>query len=282
MATVTINGTAVKVKNGTSILRAAESVGINIPILCFLEEVNEVGFCRLCVVEVEGEQDLISSCNTPVKNKMRIYTDTKRVLESRKTSLQLLASKHRFDCWRCPKEGHCEFYDMLKQHDIEFDEFGPSTGRYEDVITGLGITQDQTKCILCKRCVSVCAEEVTTRVLKFRDDDGLNPVVSPTVGLTFDQAGCINCGQCISVCPTGTLFDTDHIVQVEELLDNKKQFVIAQTTPEVKSAIIEEFGLDKDTSCKKVDEMLNDALEQLGFDHSLDVTFANEDRKSVV
>ena len=276
MATVSINGVNVKVKNGTSILKAAESIGLKIPTLCFLEEVNEIGFCRLCVVEVEGVQDLVSACNTPVKNKMRIFTDSKKVIDSRISTLQLLASRHRFDCWVCPKEGACEFYDMLKTHHVEFEEFGPSKGRNSSKIKGLGVNQDQSKCILCKRCVSVCAEHTSTRVLKFRDEDGLNPVVSPTIGLSFDESGCIACGQCISVCPTGTLYEADHLTQVEDLLYEKENFNVAQVTDEVKTALIEEFDLDKNLNLEKLEEMLSEALTMSGFDMITNVNFAND------
>ena len=193
MANITINDIPVKVKNGTTILNACKSIGVKIPTLCFIAEINEIGFCRICVVEVEGEQDLVSACNTEITNGMVVKTDSELVLESRKNTLRLLANKHKFNCWQCPKDGECEFYDMLKTYDITFDEFGPSVGRNPEVILGTGISMDQSKCILCKRCVAVCQEVVTAKVLKFRDDDGLNPFVSPTVGLAFDETGCIFC-----------------------------------------------------------------------------------------
>ena len=266
MAKITINGELVKVKNGTTILNAAKSIGIEIPKLCFLEEINEIGFCRICVVEVDGEQDLVSSCNTEVTNGMVIKTDSDKVTQSRVSTLQLLASRHRFDCWRCPKDGMCEFYDLLKTHNVVFEEFGPGIGRYKDQIFGTGISQDQTKCILCKRCVAVCTNVAAAKVLKFRDDDGINPIVSPTPGLAFDDAGCTFCGQCVKACPTGTLFETDHTKEVEALLRDKETTVVAQISKLANSALAEEFGYDMDFAASETFGKTINALELLGFD----------------
>lgn len=274
MATITINDIPVKVKNGTTILKACKSIGINLPTLCFIEEINEIGFCRICVVEVEGEQDLISACNTEITNGMVIKTDSKLVLDSRANTLKLLASKHKFNCWTCPKDGMCEFYDLLKTYDVVFEEFGPGIGRSSDTIPGTGISMDQSKCILCKRCVAVCQEVVTANVLKFRDDDGMNPFVSPTVGLSFDETGCIFCGQCVKVCPTGTLYETNHVKRVEELLRDSNKTVIIQADPAVRSALGEEFGFKVGTPVKEIEGKMYKSFELLGFDDITDVNWA--------
>ena len=273
MAKITINGEIVKVKSGTTILKAAESIGIEIPRLCFLEEINEIGFCRICVVEVEGEQDLVSSCNTEVKNGMAITTDSDKVIDSRKATLQLLASRHRFDCWRCPKDGKCEFYDLLKEFDVTFEEFGPGIGRNPEQIFGTGISQDQSKCVLCKRCVAVCTNVVTAKVLKFRDEVGINPIVSPTPGLAFDEAGCTFCGQCVKACPTGTLFETNHTKEVEALLRNKDVKVIAQINTMANSALAEEFGYDINTDVNETFGKTINALELVGFNQVTTLDF---------
>lgn len=265
MAKITINGTQLKVKNGTTILKAAESLGYKIPTLCFMEEINEIGFCRVCVVEVEGEQDMVSACNTEVANGMVIETESDKVMNARKTTLALLASRHRFDCWRCPKDGNCEFYDLLKENDVVFEEFGPGLGRNPEQIFGTGISQDQSKCVLCKRCVAVCNDVVTAKVLKFRDDDGTNPTVSPTVGLEFDDAGCIFCGQCAKVCPTGTLHETDHIPKVQALLNDDTKQVYVQIAPAVYASLAEEFRYAIGTPARETQGKLYRALQLLGF-----------------
>ncbi len=274
MAKITINGIELKVKNGTTILTAAKSIGIEIPKLCFIEEINEIGFCRICVVEVEGEQDLVSACNTEVVNGMVIQTDSDDVIKARRTTLGLLAAKHRFDCWRCPKDGMCEFYDLLKANDVVFEEFGPGIGRNPEKIFGTGISQDQSKCVLCKRCVAVCSEVVTAKVLKFRDDDGINPIVSPTPGLAFDEAGCIFCGQCTKTCPTGTLYETDHIKKVESLLKDQNKKVFVQVAPAVRASLAEEFGYDIGTPVRETQGKMYRALDLLGFDEVTDTNWA--------
>jgi len=274
MAKITINGTQLKVKNGTTILKAAESLGYKIPTLCFMEEINEIGFCRVCVVEVEGEQDLVSACNTEVANGMVIETESDKVLNARKTTLALLASRHRFDCWRCPKDGSCEFYDLLKENDVVFEEFGPGIGRNPEQIFGTGISQDQSKCVLCKRCVAVCDSVITAKVLKFRDEDGTNPTVSPTVGLEFDDAGCIFCGQCTKVCPTGTLHETDHIQKVQALLRDDNKQVYVQVAPAVRASLAEEFGYPIGTPVRETQGKMYRALQLLGFDTVTDTNWA--------
>ncbi len=276
MAKVTINGEVVKVKSGSTILKAVNSIGIKIPTLCFLEEINEIGFCRICVVEVEGEQDLVSACNTEIKNGMVITTDSDKVINSRRATLQLLASRHRFDCWRCPKDGQCEFYDLLKEFDVTFEEFGPGYGRNKEQIFGTGVSQDQTKCVLCKRCVAVCSSVVTAKVLKFRDDDGINPIVSPTPGLTFDESGCIFCGECVKACPTGTLFETDKTKEVQALLRDKDTTVVAQLSLEANSALSEEFGYDIDTDVEETFGKTMNALELLGFNEVSTLDLGND------
>ena len=273
MAKITINGTQIKVKKGTTILNAAASLGIQIPTLCFIKEINEIGFCRVCVVEVEGEQDLVSACNTEVTNGMVIETESEKVLNARKTTLALLATRHRFDCWRCPKDGNCEFYDLLKANDVVFEEFGPGIGRNPEQIFGTGISQDQSKCVLCKRCVAVCSDVVTAKVLKFRDDNGTNPIVSPTIGLEFDDAGCIFCGQCAKVCPTGTLFETEHIKKVESLLSDDNKTVYVQVSPLAAASIGEEFGY---LVGENTEGQLHKALDLLGFDSISDISLGKD------
>ena len=273
MASITIDGKTLKVKNGTTILKAVEQSGIEIPTLCFLEEINEIGFCRVCVVEVEDEQDLVSACNTEVAKNMVIHTNSQKVRESRRATLELLASKHRFDCWRCPKDGMCEFYDMLKEHDIVFEEFGPGIGRTDESIYGTGISQDLTKCILCKRCVAVCQEVVTANVLKFRDEDPLNPVVSPTPGLDFDESGCIFCGQCVKACPTGTLFETNHVQEVEDLL-LEEHYVIAQIAEEARVGLREEFG--RELQDQAFDDVFDQTMKMIGFEETVSIGVAED------
>ncbi|XMB86541.1 [FeFe] hydrogenase, group A [Mycoplasmatota bacterium WC44] len=275
MPKITLNGKQLNVKGGQTILNVAFEQGIEIPTLCFLKEINEIGFCRMCVVEVEGEKDLVSACNTPIKKGMVIHTESQKVVESRQSTLALLANKHRFNCWVCPRgDGTCDFYNQLKDYSVDNFQFGPSEGRHDFVIPGEGIIQDQTKCILCKRCVAVCNNVVTAKVFKFRDENPNDPIVSPTPGLPFADAGCIFCGQCTKACPTGTLVETDHIERVERAIRDPKKHVIVQIAPATRTAIGEPFGYPIGTPVREVEGKMYHALKMLGFDEVTDTNYA--------
>jgi len=275
MAKITINGEKYNVKSGQTILNVARANGIHIPTLCFLKDINEIGYCRICVVEVEGEKDLLSACDTPIRNGMVIHTDSPKVIESRQASLILLSKKHRFNCWVCPRgDGTCDFYNLLRDYSVESLHFDPAEGRHKEIIPGIGIYQDQSKCVLCKKCVAVCNSIVTAKVFKFRDDDGQDPIVSPTPGLPFEEAGCLFCGQCTKVCPTGTLVETDHIKRVEKALRDPKKHVVVQMAPAIRAAIGEPFGYPVGTSAKEVEGKMYRALKELGFDEVTDTNYA--------
>jgi iron only hydrogenase large subunit-like protein len=205
-----------------------------------MEACNEIGFCRLCVVEVEGKKDLVSSCDTEMENKMVIETKNERIESSRKSNLSLLSSRHRFDCFACPKDGECNFYDELKRHNVDYNDFNVSDGRHKGYILGAGISMDQSKCILCKKCVSVCNQFADAKVLKFRDDVAFDPIVSPTIGKDFTEAACTYCGMCLKACPTGTLYTTPSTSKLEELVASD-DIVVVQVSKGATAFINEEF-----------------------------------------
>lgn len=277
MPKITLNGKQINAKSGQTILSVAYENGIKIPTICFMKEINEIGYCRMCVVEVNTEKDLVSACDTPIKKGMVIQTDSDRVIESRTASLTLLAKKHKFNCWTCPRgDGSCDFYNLLKDYRVDDFQFGPARGRFEFMIDGAAINQDQTKCVLCKRCVAVCSDVVTAKALKFRDEpDAVNPIVSPTPGLTFDDSGCISCGECTKVCPTGALIETDHMDKVEEAIRLGKH-VVAQLDPSVKGAIGEAFGYGIGENVAEVENKLYNALLEVGFSEVQDLSNASD------
>ena len=271
---ISINGKLYSFSKDQTILDVCRANNIEVPTLCFLKDINEVGFCRICVVEVKGSKDLVSSCNTKAKAGMEVLTDSERVIESRKTTLKLLASNHNFDCAHCAKFGKCEFLKMLTNYRINIGAYRNNKGRHTDIIEGIGICQDLSKCILCRRCVSVCAKISSTKTLKFRDENGLDPIVCPTPGLPFEDAGCIDCGQCIKECPTGALYETDHIQRVKEAIIDPNKFVVVQIAPAVRSALGEEFGFPIGTPVKEVQGKMYRALSLLGFDDITDTNWA--------
>ena len=267
MPKITINGKTVQAKRGASILEAVYEQGIQLPTLCFMKGVNEIGYCRMCVVEVNNNKDLIASCVTPIKRGMEIQTHSERVRDSRTSTLAILATRHKFNCWACARgDGSCDFYEYLKDYHVSDDMFKEPKGRFAFVVDGAAINMDEHKCVLCRRCVSTCSEVVTAKVFKYRDENPEDPIVSPTPGLSFDEAGCISCGACTVVCPVGALIETDHIVQVERAIRDANTYVVAQLEPTVKAALGETFGYSIGESIELMEGKIHTALMEIGFD----------------
>ncbi len=266
MIKATINNKVVKAKHNQTILAVAKENGIYIPTLCYLKKYNEIGYCRLCVVEIKGNKNLISACNTILESGMEINTNSKKVLNSRRTTLKLLSANHRFDCFNCPREQQCNFYEQLKYHEIDDDEYETSSGRHLCFIKGNAVTQDLSKCILCKRCVSVCQTQGGANVIKFNDDVGYRPRVSPIDKVSFDKTGCTSCGACIRTCPTGTLQITSSKEQLENFVQSDN-IVVAQISHYVYSALHEEI---KKPFFQNNQEVVYSLLEQIGIDYYVD------------
>jgi NADP-reducing hydrogenase subunit HndD len=267
MPKITINGIPVQAKRGSSILEAVYEEGIQLPTLCFMKGVNEIGYCRMCVVELSDNKNLVASCVTPVKKGMDIQTHSPRVRDSRTSTLAILATRHKFNCWTCARgDGSCDFYEYLKDYHVSDDMFKEPKGRFAFVVDGTAINMDEHKCVLCRRCVSTCNEIVTAKVFKYRDDNPEDPIVSPAPGLSFDEAGCISCGACTIVCPVGALIETDHIKQVERALRSANTYVVAQLEPTVKAALGETFGYPIGEQVDVVEGKIHTALMELGFD----------------
>ncbi|HEY8443734.1 MAG TPA: NADH-dependent [FeFe] hydrogenase, group A6 [Clostridia bacterium] len=270
--TLTIDGKQVTVPENYTILEAANELGINIPRLCYLKGINETSACRVCVVEIEGMRTLKNSCTVKVQNNMVVRTNTDRVKNSVKRNLMLLASNHKFDCWRCPRERNCEFLHLLRKYNIE-NAMGENPyftkKRYITNITD-AIVLDSSKCILCGRCVSACQKLAGTSVLDF-NERGYNTYVSTAQNHTLEDSGCIYCGKCIQSCPTGALREREQIDDVLDLLAKKEYYTVVQIAPSVRAALGEEFGYPIGTN---VEGKLYNALYKLGFDDITDTNFA--------
>lgn len=268
--TINIDGNIVQVPENYSVLKACREAGINIPTLCYLEGINEVGACRLCLVEVEGQRTLKASCVLPVSEGMVVKTNTKRVREARKTNLELILSNHNRECTTCDRSGKCELQRIS-------DELGVREIRYEGAkhvtpvdTSSPSIVRDQTKCILCGRCVSVCDKVQGVSVIGFRNR-GFNTTVGPIFNKGLAEVACINCGQCVVNCPVGALKEKENIDIVWKALDDPTKHVVVQTAPAVRAALGEEFGLPIGTS---VTEKMAAALRRIGFDKVFDTDFA--------
>jgi NADP-reducing hydrogenase subunit HndD len=268
-AQVNINGKIVVAKEGQTILQAAQDFNIYIPSLCYLEGIHQFGGCRMCMVEVEGTRNLVASCMVKVKDGMVVRTNTAKVRQARKINCELLLSDHPQDCLSCERSGQCELQTLARTLGITQVRFeGERSPRIVDVSPS--ITRDTGKCILCRRCVSVCNQVQGIGVLNAQGR-GFNTVIGPSGGLSLSQVDCTNCGQCVAACPVNALRETDSIQQVWEAINNPDMRVVVQVAPAVRVGIGEEFGLP---SGEAVTGKLATALKEMLFDDIFDTNFA--------
>lgn len=270
---ISINGQTASVPANYTILQAAEEMGIFIPRLCFLKGINENSSCRLCVVEIKGLRTLKNSCTVKVSEGMEVTTNSKRVKDSVKQTLQLIAANHRFDCWKCSREDNCELLALLRRYNIynkmaESGEFERKPQVRND--KSAAIVFDSSKCILCGRCIGACDKLAGTNVLNY-NERGFITFVGTALNHDIEDAGCIYCGKCIGVCPTGAIYEKPEMSSVEDAIDDPDKYVVAQIAPAVRSAICEEFGYPIGTNGEG---KLYAALKKLGFDDITDVNFA--------
>ncbi|HHX24215.1 MAG TPA: 2Fe-2S iron-sulfur cluster binding domain-containing protein [Thermoanaerobacterales bacterium] len=270
MVTLTIDGIKVKVPQNTTVLKAARKVGIKIPTLCYLKGVNEIGACRMCVVEVKGAKTLQTSCILPVSEGMKVITNSKLVRESRKVTLELLLSNHNIECPTCIRNLNCELQKLSKELGIQSIRYlgEKSKTQYDDFSPA--IVRDTSKCILCNRCVSNCHDVQGVGAIS-PNYRGFDTVVAPFYDISLNEVPCVNCGQCIMVCPVGALKEKDDTEKVWSALANPKLHVVVQTAPAVRVSLGEEFG-EKIGSI--VTKKLTSALKRLGFDKVFDTNLS--------
>ena len=267
--TLTIDGRQVTVQAGTSVLEAATQAGVKIPTLCYLEGLNEIGSCRLCVVEIEGAKTLAASCVTPAAQGMVVHTNTKQVREARRAVLELIISNHPFECLTCVRSGSCELQALAESLGIRKVRFEGAKAHHPVDDSTPSIVRDPDKCILCRRCVAVCEQVQGVSAINV-SGRGFDSVVSPAGELPLNDAACTLCGQCILVCPTGALSEVDSTRKVWEALGDPKKHVVVQTAPAIRVALGEEFGLAPGSI---VTGQMVAALRALGFDRVFDTNF---------
>ena len=265
-----INGIAVEAPKGSTILEAARLAHIEIPTLCFLKEINEIGACRICIVELKNGK-LVTSCVYPVEEGMEVFTNTPKVLDSRKKTLQLLLSNHNRSCLSCVRSGHCELQELAHELGVEDETYydGEMTPSEIDT-TAAHMIRDNSKCILCRRCVAVCDNVQGIGVIG-ANHRGFKTNIGSAFEMGLGETSCVSCGQCIAVCPTGALTEKDYTGDVFAAIADPKKHVIVQTAPAVRAGLGEEFGLPIGTN---VEGKMVAALRRLGFNAVFDTDTA--------
>lgn len=263
---IIIDGQKLQVPSDYTVLKAAREASIAIPTLCFLEGINEIGACRMCLVEIKGARALQASCVYPVSEGLEVYTNTPKIRKSRKETLELILSNHDRSCLTCNRNQKCELQALAEEVGITEIPFVGENTKYEIDDLSPSIVRDNNKCILCRRCVSVCQKVQTTAVIQAQDR-GFKTHIGVPFELSLNDVACIMCGQCINACPTGALKEKDHIQRVWNALSKEDIYVIVQTAPAVRAALGEEFGFPIGTN---VTGKMVAALKKMGFDKVFD------------
>ena len=269
MVNIKINNMPLSVPKGISILEAARMAGIEIPTLCYLKKINDLGAGRICMVEVKGARSLVTACVYPVNEGMEIFTNTERVRKSRKMTLELILSTHDRKCLSCVRSGTCELQQLCKEFGVDdegrFDGANP-VHEYDD--SAIHMIRDNGKCILCRRCVAACqAQHISVIGANAR---GFDTHIGSAFERPLDSVACVSCGQCIVNCPTGAIYEKDDTAKVLEAINDPEKFVVVHTAPSIRVTLGECFGMHIGTN---VQGKMVAALRRLGFDKVFDTDF---------
>ena len=266
-----INGLDVSAPEDSTILEAAHIAGIKIPTLCFLKEINEIGACRMCVVEVKGARNLVAACVHPISEGMEVLTNTPKLIESRRRTLKLLLSNHDKKCLSCVRSGKCELQELCQELGVEDENyFEGEQHHYELDTSAPHMVRDNNKCILCRRCTAVCDKVQSIGVIG-PENRGFDSVIGSAFDMGLGETSCVNCGQCIAACPVGALYEKDFTDDVLAAIADPEKYVVVQTAPAVRAALGEEFGYPMGTD---VEGKMAAALRRIGFDKVFDTNFS--------
>ncbi len=270
MVNIKINDKSYSVPKGSTILEAARYAGIEIPTLCYLKDINEIGACRICMVEVKGARSLVTACVFPVAEGMEIYTNTEKVRHSRKMTLELILSTHDRKCLSCVRSGSCELQKLCKEFGVEDEgRFDGEIIKYNFDDSAAHMVRDNNKCIVCRRCIAACDQQGISVI--GANARGFDTHVSSAFDKDLADVSCISCGQCIVNCPTGAIVEKDNTAEVFAAINDPEKFVIVQTAPSIRATLGEAFGMHIGTN---VEGKMVAALRRLGFDKVFDTDFA--------
>jgi NADP-reducing hydrogenase subunit HndD len=269
MINLKINGKAISVADGTTVLEAAKQAGIKIPTLCYLKDINAIGACRVCVVEVKGARSLVASCVYPVSEGMEVTTNSKKVLDSRKTTVELILSDHERKCLSCVRSQNCELQALSKELGCDETKFTGAVNDFATDETTPYLVRDNNKCILCRRCVAACRNYQSVAVIG-PNARGFDTHIGTSFEKDLKDIPCVGCGQCITVCPTGALREKDETDGVLAALNDPDKYVVMATAPAVRVGIGEEFGMPIGTNAEG---KMVAAMKLLGANKVFDVNF---------
>lgn len=266
-----INGIPVSAPAGSTILEAAHIAGIKIPTLCFLKDINEIGACRMCIVEVKGARNLTAACVHPITEGMEVITNTPQLLDARRKTLQLILSNHKRECLSCVRSGQCELQQLSQELGVADESYFDGAMPETTMDTSAAhMVRDNSKCILCRRCSAVC-EKVQGIGVIGPNNRGFDSFIGTAFDMGLAETSCVSCGQCITACPTGALYEKDFLDDVLAAIADETKHVIVQPAPSVRAALGEEFGYPMGTD---VEGKMAAALRRIGFDKVFDTDFS--------
>ncbi|MDD5621802.1 MAG: NADH-dependent [FeFe] hydrogenase, group A6 [Actinomycetota bacterium] len=268
--TIIVNNKPYPVEDGQTIMQALDKIGFHLPRLCYHPKLSVEGACRMCIVEVEGSNNYVTSCTAKVAEGMKISTNTAELRKARRDILELLLDSHPVDCNTCERNGNCELQDLARSIGVKIRQFEGEKKQYEIDLSSPAITRDPNKCILCGRCIRMCSEIQGVNAIDFTNR-GFDSTVVTAFNSPINSSVCINCGQCINVCPTAALSEKYYTVELFRELSDSKKIKIVQIAPAVRAAIGEAFGMEPGTNMEKQTVA---TLRKLGFDKVFDTQFS--------
>lgn len=270
MLNIKINGVDYKAPAGSTILEACRLANIEIPTLCFLKDLNEIAACRVCMVEVKNARSLVAACVYPINEGIEIFTNTKRVVESRKKTIELILSNHRMDCLSCVRSGNCELLTLARANGVDDTKYQGAKTPTKIDDSAVHLIRDNSKCVLCRRCIAACSKLQSVGVIG-TNNRGFKTVVGSQFDIPLGETSCVHCGQCINVCPVGALYEKSDADKILDAIRDPEKFVVVQTAPAVRATIAEEFGAPIGTNGEG---KMVAALRRIGFNKVFDTDFA--------